>query len=433
MMKKILLTVCISIALLFALSIAVIAASDVGGDCSDEGSDVKWSFDTSNGELTISGSGNMKTWSDTEKTPWYEYSKSIKKVTVEKGVTSLSKGALEDCTAIERMTLPFVGDRRVAANGAVDGLTDAEAEKREKINGRLAYLFGESAIPATLKSLNITDCETIETEALANCTSLTELQLPENLKFIKDGAFFSCSGLSEVKLPAELTEIGKAAFAGCTKLTSVAIPDKVTAVGETAFFGCVALNEFSLGASVEALGEGILYSCSALEKLTVSTANKKFYSQNNCIVEKISKKLIIGCKSSVVPSNVLIIGEGAFRNCNGLEAVTLPDGLIAIEKYAFENCVGLTEIILPSSLKTVEDYAFAECRKITTVKAPSGVKYGEGVFKNCISMLSEDMPTFEKPMEEIGCNGLVGMWICLAAVVLLIVAGAVALVLKKRK
>ncbi len=357
----------------------------------------------------------------------------LKTVVVPNTIRVMGYGAFANCTAIESMQLPFIGDRRVMADGSVDGMSDTDATAREKINGRLAYLFGESAVPTTVKSIVITDCETLEAEALVNCSNLTSLILPGGLKQIKDGALFGCSTLKEISLPSELVSIGKAAFASCTALETIALPDKVSSVGETAFFGCVSLTKVSFGSAIEELGEGAFYSCPALEELSVSADNVKYYSESNCVVERESKMLVIGCKNSVIPSDVLVIGVGAFRNCNGLKSVIFPEGLTEIKAYAFENCIGLTELTFPSSLRTIGDYAFAECTGIITVQAPSGILYGESVFKNCISMQSDNMPIIDRVEDMIGCGAAFELWLCLIALVAIAAVGAVIFFASKKR
>lgn len=358
----------------------------------------------------------------------------LKTVIVPNTVRIMGYGAFAGCTAIESMQLPFVGDRRVMADGSVDGMSEADATAREKINGRLAYLFGESAVPTTIRSITLTDCETLEAEALINCSSLTSLTLPNSLLHIKDGALFGCSGIKEIELSDELVSIGKAAFASCASLETITLPDKVSSVGETAFFGCISLTKVSLGASVNSLGEGVFYSCPSIEELTVFADNAKYYSESNCIVEQDGKKLVVGCKNSVIPSDILVVGVGAFRNCNGLRSVVFPEGLIKIEEYAFENCIGLTEIHFPSSLQTVGSYAFAECTGIVTVKSISDISYGQSVFKNCISMQSDGMPIIDRVEKSLGCTGGFEIWLCLIAIVTAAAVGGVVLfVAKKRK
>ena len=73
------------------------------GDCGAEGDNVKWQLD-SEGTLTISGTGTMKSWA--LNSPWSEYSANISKVIIEKGVTAIGEQAFSGCGKITEITIP---------------------------------------------------------------------------------------------------------------------------------------------------------------------------------------------------------------------------------------------------------------------------------------------------------------------------------------
>ena len=55
--------------------------------------------------------------------------------------------------------------------------------------------------------------------AFADCTALTNVDIPEGTEKIDDFAFAGCSSLTRVTLPASLLSIGENAFKGCENLT----------------------------------------------------------------------------------------------------------------------------------------------------------------------------------------------------------------------
>ncbi len=124
-------------------------------------------------------------------------------------------------------------------------------------------------------------------------------------------------------LGVPVKEIGVSVFQNDSRLKSVVIPDSVESI-YTSAFRC----------------------CSALETITVSEGNEKYHSSGNCIIETESKTLVIGCPSSVIPTDgsVTSIGEYAFYDCVGLTHITIPENITDIGECAFANCSDLTEI-----------------------------------------------------------------------------------------
>lgn len=113
--------------------------------------------------------------------------------------------------------------------------------------------------------------------------------------------------------------------------------------------------------------------CANLTTLIVEEGNPVYHSQDNCIIETESKTLIVGCKTSVIPTDgsVTNIGEGAFSNCSGLEKITIPANISKIGAHAFYNCNKLQAVKWEATACTnagsASDPIFANCKKLTTV------------------------------------------------------------------
>jgi len=93
-----------------------------------------------------------------------------------------------------------------------------------------------------------------------------------------------------------------------------------------------------------------------IEKIVVAEGNPYYYVDGNCLIEKSSKKIILGCNSSVIPDDgsVKIIGYAAFANCHFIETIILPKNIIEIEYAAFTNCKNLKQVYITSSASTDE-------------------------------------------------------------------------------
>ena len=332
---------------------------------------------------------------------------------------------------VERFVSHFC---RLDKNGEPTVSDESDTDERGKYLTCFWYMFGDNGVPSSLKTVVLTDTEAIGAEAFAGCTQLTSVVLPDKLVKISDGAFYGCAKLAGIELPASLETVGMAAFGGCREFTSIVIPDSVKALGSSLFLGCNKLKSVTVGASVEALGNGFLAGCAALEKLTVAADNQNYYSESNCIISKQGYVLVAGCKNSVIPTNVKVIGEGAFRNCIALTEIKIPSSVTKIGDYAFYSCTGLVSVDMPTSVKEIGSYAFADCTALSGMKITKDVNVGVSAFANCVSLKVDSLYVSSNKLQNEGGLNVVWAGVAIAALVLVVgVTVGVVTVKKKAK
>ena len=76
---------------------------------------------------------------------------------------------------------------------------------------------------------------------------------------------------------------------------------------------------------------------------------------------KDGKRLVLGCKTSVIPFGVSVIGERAFLGCTRLKHIDIPQSVQEIEKLAFYGCTSLKRVLIPDSVKKLDALLFYEC------------------------------------------------------------------------
>ena len=148
------------------------------------GENVSYTYDSSTGEVVISGTGMM-----------YDYyydsplsdNASIKSVAIEYGVTSIGREAFCRCTGLTSITIP----------NSVTSIGE--------------WVF-------------------------SGCAGLKSLTIPDSVTSIGDCAFSDCTGLTSLTIPDSVTSIGDCAFSDCYGLTSVTIGNSVTSIGRAAFY-----------------------------------------------------------------------------------------------------------------------------------------------------------------------------------------------------
>ena len=142
----------------------------------------------------------------------------------------------------------------------------------------------------------------------------------------------------------------------------------VTAVSSSAFWNCSEMESISFPASVEKIPVSAFYRCVNIKSIAVAEGNKTYLAAGNCLIEKESGRLILGCSGSNLPSGIGItaVGSAAFKSTS-LTCAIIPEGVTRIEDDAFAACSSLAWIVLPATLSVVDRWAFDACTALTAV------------------------------------------------------------------
>ena len=194
-----------------------------------------------------------------------------------------------------------------------------------------------------------------------------------------------------------LNSIGEYAFYYCQALTSITIPSSVTAIGNFAFEYCVSLSSIYIPAAVTSLeGYHLFSNCDSLEQIIVDPNNSIFDSRDNCnaIIETSTNTLKVGCKNTIIPNTVTVIGANSFWSCNALTSIDIPNSVQIIGNSAFRFCRNLSSVTIGNSVNTIEEYAFYSCSGLTSVTLPTSLRYIKTyAFEYCSSLASITIPS----------------------------------------
>ena len=281
---------------------------------------------------------------------------------------------------------------------------------------------------------------TIGNYAFDDCYRLASITIPNSVETIGTWAFSSCRELISLEIPASVLSIGDAAFQYCNSLEQITVAqgntifdsrDNCNAIVESASntlcFGCknsiipntvtiiknnaflnVDILSVNIPESLMTIGTKAFGSCRLLENITVAEGNQVLDSRDNCnaIIETATNKLVVGCKNTIIPNTVTIIGNYAYYNCSTLTNVDIPNSVTVIDNYAFEYCYNLTSVVLPNSLTTIGSYAFDDCRNISSLTIPSLVTtIGNCAFYYCYGLTSITSQSVVPPTLEASWNG----------------------------
>lgn len=418
-MKKHITRLLFAALLLLALCIGASAAG-TSGKC---GPSAYWSFDSSTGTLTISGSGAMEDYEYGNEFPWMDYRNSIQTIVIGDQITQIGRNAFPwtACSTIQfgksvrsigaeafngcrnlsgDLTLPdsvqIVGDRAFSGCTGLNGTLTLGSSLQTIGAGAFHYcpFSGDLVIPDNVTSIGdsafyISDylrpetqgtltlgknLRTIGKAAFSGCAFTGSLTIPEGVTEIANGTFSSSrsNGMftGTLTLPSTLKTIGASAFSYTDFSGELLIPDGVTSIGANAFKECDGFGgTLSLPDSVKTVGESAFYLCKGFTGLKLSASLTK--------IEERSFAHMYGLKTEVViPEGVTEIGEGAF-SCSHMPSVRFPSTLKKIGKQAFYLTFGLTNystITFPNGLEVIEDEAFDSCYFKKAIVLPASIK-----------------------------------------------------------
>ncbi len=334
----------------------------------------------------------------------------LKSVSVPTSVVRMGVTPFFNCTALESLTVPFIGE---------------SIEKLNSPDNYIMYLSSiVSPVPSTLKEITVTGDAKLSSSVFNGCSYIERIVITGNITEIPDRCFYYCSSLKEVALPDSVTSIGKDAFCGCHALESITIPASLKEVSDRAFVDMNSLTNVYVKSMDAWFGI----------KFESYTANPmcnadNFYVNGEPLVSAVVPDGITAInyhfygittlETVELPATLTEISEYAFSRCSSLKSVILPDGVESIGQNAFEYCTsletiylgnkitviphsafyysGLVEITIPDSVETIEGMAFAYCQNLKTVTFGKGLKtVGYSVFTltTAIEVVNVDLASY---------------------------------------
>ena len=244
----------------------------------------------------------------------------------------------------------------------------------------------------------------IEDGIFYHCSKLTEITLPDGVTSIGYGAFEDCDGLATITIPNSVTSIGSYAFAHCDGLKQITLPDKLASIEEYTFYNCDLLAEITIPNSVESIGNWAFHSCYNLTKITIGNGvtsiresvfddtdlynNAANWTNNVLYIDN----CLIAAKTELsgnyeIAAGTRVIAGSAFNGCDALTQITIPNSVTSIGNMAFYYCSALTQVNIPDGVESIGYYTFYQCSALAQVTIGKGVEsIGEYAFYNCSAL-----------------------------------------------
>ena len=231
--------------------------------------------------------------------------------------------------------------------------------------------------------------ESIGEHAFGYCTSLTTVDFGSSLVGVGFSAFYGCTSLESLVLPEPLRWIGEAAFYNCSGITSISFPATLDSISFNAFADCSGFTSLFIPQSVSYVDYWAFHGNTSLVSIVVEEGNSVYDSRNGCnaIVETASNKIIRGCKTTVIPDDVITLGKAAFHGCVGMTDVVVPNSVEVIEENAFSGCTDLVSIHIPNSVTMIGGRAFTGCGLVSVNIPRSVTTIGWNPFAFCQNLV----------------------------------------------
>ena len=336
----------------------VTVSNIVSGECGAEGANVVWSLNTVTGVLDISGTGNMKNYSNSEKSPWYEYRKDIKNIEINTGVTSIGSYAFYYCTSLTSVSIPnsvtSIGSYALYYCASLKSVSLPNSVTSSVFNtfygcSSLTYVTGSAEDDNLIWSLDMTT----GVLSVSGIGCMNDYTISDSAPWYKYNLH---SYIKSVDISDGVTSIGSYAFYYCTSLTSVSIPNSVTSIGSHAFYNCTSLTSVSIPNSVTSIGSHAFNGCSQMSQVTLSDNLQYIYDYTFCNCSSL--------KSISIPEKVQVIYVAAFYGCSELSEIYVywKDSWPIVGTAAFDG-INKSNCTLYVPKGTVETYRTADVWK----------------------------------------------------------------------
>ena len=282
----------------------------------------------------------------------------IDEITIPSRVSTIGEYAFRGCKNLESITIPCtvnsVGDY---AFFGCTSLATFTIEGNTTFGSMPFSYSGKDASPITTLTIN---SQTIP-DLFKYFSTLTTVNLGDDVKAIAERAFKDCTGLESINFSSGIETIADYAFQNCSSLRSISFPSSLTSIGYNSFDGCTSLESVTIEGANTTFDD------------TWGNPFGSFYSSNEkqCPI----KTVTINCQT--IPD--------IFRRCSTLTTVNFGNDVEEISEEAFAYCSALQKIVLGSGLESIGDYAFYDCRNLETII--SNIEAPFSINTNCFSSI----------------------------------------------
>ena len=280
---------------------------------------------------------------------------SLKTVIIPSGVTNIGNRAFMNMSSLEE----FIVANDNANFKSVDGVLLSK-------DGKILYNY---PIGKSESSYNAPDgVTTINSMAFLGASSLVAISLPADLTLIENAAFSDTSSLEAVNVNfsnsvyqsidgvlylKDLSEI--VLYPQAKKDSQFYILETVVTIDAGVFYKTSLLTEVIISKNVINISESAFRYNKSLEKITVEADNANYASSDGVLYNKNLSELLQYPEAKkdvefIIPTSVILIGNGSFSGNNYIEKIVITENVIFIGSWVFNDCTALNYLFIPSNV-----------------------------------------------------------------------------------
>lgn len=234
-----------------------------------------------------------------------------------------------------------------------------------------------------LTSVDLSNITKIDNGAFGNCTQLTSITLPSgSFSWVTEGStnegdiFAGCTALTTIDL-SNCSTFSRSWFRNCSSLTQVILPQNINKIYQEFFYHCSNLSSLGSKITPTYIGDRAFEDCTQIDNNDIDLSAATYIGHSAMKNTAISGVLNL--------TECLTLGENVFRNCAGITEIHAPK---LTDFNAYTNWDGFANLEVLDLPVTTRINNVQNNPKLTTINAPLATNFstydsGACCFANC--------------------------------------------------